>query len=226
MQRIEDIMRFRERARAASQVLAPPDDDDDDDASEDDGDTSAPAVPLFLTKPAADEDSSDDDEAEEAAAAADPSPPRTAAAEETAAADPSALPAADDLDSLSDGSFLRVAPAVATDPSWRLTPSEQDDAMEAAANQAARERNDRASGSLPMNKYGRGLNRMQLDVELGARALGLKRKAAEAPDDGPQAPGVATAKARRSEGRPRHAATGRGGGGMRREPKWTESYET
>ena len=81
-----------------------------------------------------------------------------------------ALPSATDLDALADASFLHVAPALAEEPGWRLTPAQQA-AVEAKARREAAERlNPAAPCSLPSYRYGRGLNMLQLGVELSARA--------------------------------------------------------
>ena len=86
---------------------------------------------------------------------------------------PVALPSADDLDTLAaeHGSFLRPAKqpleADPDGPSWRLTPAEQQAAARATAAAASAAR---PAMALPMNTYGRGLNMLQLTVELSARA--------------------------------------------------------
>lgn len=86
---------------------------------------------------------------------------------------PVALPSADDLDTLAaeHGAFLRPAKqpleADPDGPSWRLTPAEQQAASRAAAAAASAAR---PAMVLPMNRYGRGLNMLQLTVELSARA--------------------------------------------------------
>ena len=86
----------------------------------------------------------------------------------------STLPSADDFDRLGDERFLFVAPPLQVDPTWRMTPKQQEQAAADKARGARTAVRDTV-GSLPMNKYGRGLNVMQLDLELSARAIGVSR---------------------------------------------------
>ena len=77
------------------------------------------------------------------------------------------LPSATDFDRLGDDSFLRVDQRLAEEPGWRLTP-------EQAASEARRAAEPRfgamAPSSLPSYRYGRGLNLLQLGVQLSGRA--------------------------------------------------------
>jgi hypothetical protein len=85
------------------------------------------------------------------------------------------LPSADDLERIAreEGTFLAVAhPAVQMDPAWKLTPFEQ---RTAEADAAAADRAALSAGpsmALPSFRYGRGMNALQLGVELSARAAG------------------------------------------------------
>ena len=80
------------------------------------------------------------------------------------------LPSASDFDSLGDDSFLRVERKVPAEPGWYLTPAQQtaEDDRRAAANA---QKGSLAPCSLPSYRYGRGLNMLQLGIELSARAV-------------------------------------------------------
>lgn len=93
---------------------------------------------------------------------------RAARSDETDVSEGDSLPAPHDLDALAaeGGAFLHV-PRITEDPTWRMTPAQQ---QATAASSRAAKRASSAAVALPMNKYGRGMNLLQLGVELSARA--------------------------------------------------------
>ena len=146
--------------------------DSEDDARHDGKDTMPIVVPVALAAAA---DSSDDEEEDgQSHLPVQQQPPQ----EIQQAASSSLLPSADDFDSLvsAGGAFLRVnqGPAGAEDASWRLTPAEQAEQAAEARREAAERSAARCSTNLPMNRYGRGLNMLQLGVELSGRAANMR----------------------------------------------------
>ena len=202
----------------------------EDNASEEEEDL-RPAIPMLTSLLGADEESSSDDDAappksEEAA----PSHALHADAAHNGAT--SELPSADDFDSLAQigGAFLNVTrgPAGAENASWKLTPAELAEA-ELAARREAREAQASSSLSLPMNRYGRGLNMLQLTVELSGRAArgsggegSGKRKAAEhAPPRAANDLASADATSAEESSSSRKQAKGRGNNRTALEEGWT-----
>ena len=144
-----------------------------DSESDEDEALLRPIVPFIQ---ALDGDSSEDDAAGSAGPATASAAVTEAAvstAHESSSCVASVLPSADDFEQLAreGGAFLSVAsgPSGAEEASWRLTPAQE----AAAALEARRADLDAAANTstfLPMNRYGRGLNLMQLSVELSGRA--------------------------------------------------------
>lgn len=132
----------------------------------------------------------------------------------------STLPSADDFDGLGDSGFLFVERPVVLDPSWKMTPDEAAAAANKEARTSAAATRAGLVASLPMNKYGRGLNNMQLEVELSARAAGINRVAMKRKTGDPAIESTEL----QDDG---HGwCGGRGGGAKSKKKKWTESYET
>lgn len=150
---------FMDRSRAFDSPVLSDEDDEDTD----------PVLPLVLRGGDASEDSDEDTQQEQATASASLAPSATV---DAAGASGDALPDAAEWSRLGDAAFLYVAPKdEKADAFWRpsavdeLTREERQRRAEAAA---------AASGmpmSLPANRYGRGMNSLQLAVELSGRAV-------------------------------------------------------
>ena len=226
MQRITSIMRFRAQNDTNEPDGAEaPDSDSESESGEDAG---LPVVPLLL-QPATEVSDSDIDSVED-----EPVDSHCPALDANQRGDgnvgvDNCLPSADGFDHLGDDTFLRVAPSVTLDPTWKMTPDEQ----AVAAATARKQRGAASAGSLPMNKYGRGLNLLQLDVELSARAGGSSREGATGARSAeePEAWGEPASSRMPRHKRPGQSNHARGGPGTKRqrregtERKWTEAYE-
>ena len=170
------------RASAPPAAAVPTASEEADSASDSEPEQNTPLARLMQQQQEAsdadDGDESGDAEVEQAqpATAAVP-PPATAAvpAEEERGAPSGLLPSADDLERLAaeEGAFLAVAnPAVEMDAAWSQTPFQQRTAAAAAAEADAAKALGPGPSILPSFRYGRGMNALQLGVELSARAAG------------------------------------------------------
>ena len=158
-------------AKNGSQPEQADDDDDDDDAD-------VHALLRQAEQRVSSDASSDDDvpcvviqpAAVAQPSAPDPQPPHQGN-----------LPSADSFDMLGDASFLQLPPTEPCDPSWHMNAEEQRLATRQAAAAAAAAAIASGPSSLPINRYGRGLNMLQLQVELSSRAVRGSTSAAAVP---------------------------------------------